>query len=149
MKLRTRISLLFFLGLFAAGSSALGYYYYFVYSPPLQGAEQFMSAMETANEEILRSVVVIGVGLDSSKLREPEEKDIKALLAEPFERGRILDQKKREGNTRDFDYLVYREPDGQVFAMVVTRIGESYRVVIPERAMSARRRYLWEYAWTN
>jgi hypothetical protein len=149
MRLRTRISILFFIGIFTAGSTALGYYYFYVYSPPLMAAERFMAAMEAGDEEALRRSVVMGVGLDSSKLREPEESDLQVLLSGPFQRGRILDQRRREGKTRDFDYLVYREPDGQVYALVVTRIGEAYRVVIPEKAMSTRRRYLWEYAWTN
>jgi hypothetical protein len=149
MTLGRRISILFFFGIFAAGSTALGYYYYYVYSPPLQAAERFMRAMEQRDTEELRQAIVMGVGLDSSTLREPGPDDLKMLLDESFERGRILDQRKREGKTRDFDYLVYREPDGQVYAMVVTRIGEAYRVVIPEKRMSERRRYLWEYAWTN
>ena len=149
MSLGRRISILFFFGIFAAGSTALGYYYYFVYSPPLQAAERFMRAMEQRDADELRQAIVMGVGLDSSTLREPGPADLKILLDESFERGRILDQRKREGKTRDFDYLVYREPDGQVYAMVVTRIGEAYRVVIPEKRMSERRRYLWEYAWTN
>jgi hypothetical protein len=89
-----------------------------------------MNAMESRNEEALRQTIVMGVGLDSSTLREPGPDDLKMLLDESFERGRILDQRKREGKTRDFDYLVYR-------------------VVIPEKKMSERRRYLWEYAWTN
>jgi hypothetical protein len=149
MRLRHRLTILFLIGIFAAGSTALGYYYYFVYSPPLKAAEQFMSAMETADEATLRRIIVIGGGLDSSKLREPDDNDLKLLLTEEFQRGRILDQRKREGKTRDFDYLVYREPDGRVYALVVTRMGEEYRVVIPERPMSSRHRYLWEYAWTN
>jgi len=149
MRLRHRLTILFLIGIFAAGSTALGYYYYFIYSPPLQAAEQFMSAMETGDEATLRRIIVMGVGLDSTKLREPEDSDLKLLLAEDFQRGRIFDQRKREGKTRDFDYLVYRGPDGRVYALVVTRLGETYRVVIPERPMSSRHRYLWEYAWTN
>src|ERR1041384_1828230 len=109
MRLRHRLTILFLIGIFADGSTALGYYYYFIYSPPLQAAEQFMSAMETGDEATLRRIIVMGVGLDSTKLREPEDSDLKLLLAEDFQRGRILDQRKREGKTRDFDYLVYRE----------------------------------------
>ena len=149
MKLRTRIAILSFLGIIAAGSTALGYYYYYVYSPPLLAAEHFMNAMEARDGDALLGSIIMSVGLDSSKLRQPSEADAQMLLAEAFQRGRILDQRRREGKTRDFDYLVYREPDGQVYALVVTKVGERYRVVIPEKAMSARHRYLWEYAWTN
>src|SRR5829696_7231563 len=113
MRLRSRIAILFVIGIFTAGSTALGYYYYYVYNPPLLGAERFMRAMETGDAEAIRQSIVMGVGLDSTKLREASVADVKSLLAEDFERGRILDQRRREGKTRDFDYLVYREPDGQ------------------------------------
>ena len=149
MRLRSRISILFLIGIFTAGSTALGYYYYYVYNPPLQTAERFMRALEQRDEEALRLTIIMSANLDSTQLHEPREGDLELLLADGFQRGRILDQRKREGNTRDFDYLVYREPDGQVYAIVVTRIGEAYRVVIPEKPMSLRHRYLWEYAWTN
>ena len=149
MRLRHRISILFFFGIFAAGGTALGYFYYFVYSPPLLAADRFMIAMERKDQEAIRKTIVMGVGLDSTKLREPNDSDVKMLLDEHFQRGRILDQRKREGKTRDFDYLVYRESDGQVYALVVTRLGDAYRIVIPERAMSSRHSYLWEFAWTN
>ena len=54
MKLPIRLSVLFFIGMLIAGSTALGYYYYFVYSPPLKAAEHFMEAMEK------REVIEIG-----------------------------------------------------------------------------------------
>ena len=149
MKLPVRVSVLFFLGVFAAGSTALGYYYYYFYSPPLVAAENFMSAMETGNEALLRQTILIAVGPDSATLREPTGEETAALLREDFQRGRILDQRKREGRTRDFDYLVYREPNGQVYALVATKRGNEYRIVIPDRSMAAKRPYLWEYAWTN
>lgn len=149
MKLPTRVSVLFFIGIFAVGSTALGYYYYFVYSPPLRAAEQFMNAMEATNEEALKQEVIVSVGIDEGKLREPTAYELRALLSEHFQRGRILDQRRREGKTRNFYYLVYREPDGRVFAMVVTEVEGRYRVVIPETPMSKRHRYLWDYTWTN
>jgi hypothetical protein len=149
MKLPTRVSALFFIGVFAAGSTALGYYYYFVYSPPLKAASEFMRAMETRNEEALRSDVIVSSDIDDGKLREPGESELQALLSEEFQRGRILDQRTRGGKTRDYHYLVYREPDGSVFAMVVTDVNGRFRVVIPEHPMSKRHRYLWDYAWTN
>jgi hypothetical protein len=149
MKLPVRVSFLFFIGIFAVGSTALGYYYYFVYSPPLNAAEQFMNAMETRNQEALRSEVIVSVGLDVGELREPSDMDLSELLGENFQRGRVLDQRIREGRNRDYYYLVYREPDGRVYALVVTQVNDRFRVVIPETPMSAKRRYLWDYAWTN
>jgi len=150
MALPRRVSLLFFIGFFLAGSSALGYYYYFVYEPPIKAALKFMDDMDSANLEGLRHDVVVSVGLDSGSLRPADETEIRALLAESFQRGRILDQRTREGRTRDYYYLVYREPDGRVFAMVVTLYNGTFRVVIPEPHLSSRRhRYLWDYTWTN
>ena len=150
MPVPKRISFLFLIGVFAAGSSALGYYYYFVYGPPLKAAEQFMDNMEAANADALRTDVVVSVGIDGGKLREPTDQDVRDLLSEPFQRGRILDQRTREGRTRDYYYLVYREPDGRVFALVVTMFEGRFRVVLPEpQMMSKRHRYLWDYTWTN
>ena len=78
MKLPTRVSLLFFIGIFAAGSTALGYYYYFVYSPPLKAADQFMDAMEARNDAALRSIVIVSddieTGRDEENLREPTDR---------------------------------------------------------------------------
>ncbi|PYS54451.1 MAG: hypothetical protein DMG13_08240 [Acidobacteria bacterium] len=149
MKLPARVSVLFFIGVFAAGSTALGYYYYFVYSPPLKAAARFMDAMEAKDAQALGSDVIVSSDIEDGNLREPEDRELQALLSERFQRGRILDQRKREGRTRTFYYLVYREPDGRVFALVVTEIAGRFRVVIPEVPMSRRHRYLWDYTWTN
>jgi hypothetical protein len=149
MRVPTRISVLFFIGIFAAGSTALGYYYYYVWSPPLRAAEQFMRAMESGDVQAVRRSIVVTDNVDTADVREATDDDAQFLVAEHFQRGRILDQRKREGKTRDYDYLVYREPDGQIYALLVTKFGEDYRVVIPERRQSTRERYLWEYTWTN
>jgi hypothetical protein len=149
MKGRSRISLLFFLGVLAAGSTALGYYYFYVYSPPLTAASQFMDAMEARNEDALRAAIIISSRADEDELREATDDDLRRLLSEPFPRGRILDQRKREGRTRDYYYLVYREPDGRVYALVATQVHGRFRIVIPETPMSKRHRYLWDYIWTN
>ena len=153
MKLPTRVSFLFFIGVFAVGSTALGYYYYFVYSPPLEAAARFMDAMEARDREGLRANVIISSdienGRDEENLREPAEEDLEKLLTAKFARGRILDQRKREGKSRDYDYLVYREPDGRVYALVVTEVDGRFRIVIPETAKSLRHHYLWDYTWTN
>jgi len=150
MALPRRISGLFFIGIFLAGSTALGYYYYFLYEPPMKTAEKFMEDMENSNLNGLANDVVVNTGMDATNLREPEAFELRGLLAEHFQRGRILDQRTREGRSRDFYYLVYREPDGRVFAMVVTLFNGRYRVVIPEPHQSSKRhRYLWDYTWTN
>jgi hypothetical protein len=150
MKLPIRISVLFFIGLFAAGSTALGYYYYFVYSPPLKAAAHFMDDMEKHDEEGLKADVLISNDIDEGQLVEPAERDLKALMAEPFRRGRILDQRRLEGKSRDLYYLVYREPDGAgVYALIATEFKGRFRIVIPAIPGSRRHRYLWEYQWTN
>jgi len=149
MKLPTRISFLFFVGIFVAGSTALGYYYYFVYGPPLKAAERFMDAMEKRDVEALTTEIIVSTDIDEGKLREPTDRELKNLLKEPFLRGRILDQRKHEGKTRNIYYLVYREPDGRVFALVATDFNGRFRIVIPETPMSARHGYLWDYTWTN
>ena len=147
--MKRRISVLFFIGVFLAGSTALGYYYYYVYSPPLLAAERFMTAMESRRAEALRSEIIVSTDADSGKFREATDREIRAMLSARFERGRILDQRKRAGNTRDYYYLVYREPDGAIYALVVTEMEGRFRVVIPVRPMSKRQPYLWDYAWTN
>src|SRR5438132_11656222 len=101
MRLPTRISFLFFLGIFIAGSTALGYYYYFVYEPPLKAAAQFMDDMEKHNEQGLKADVIVSSGIDEMQLREPTERELKTLLADRFQRGRILDQRRHEGKSRD------------------------------------------------
>jgi len=149
MKLPTRVSILFLIGVFAVGSTALGYYFYFVYSPPLKAAARFMDDMEAGNLEALKQDVIVSTDIDDGNLREPTEHELRILLAEHFQRGRILDQRSREGKSRDYYYLVYREPDGRVYALVATDMYGRFRIVIPESPMSRRHRYLWDYTWTN
>jgi hypothetical protein len=149
MKLPVRLPALCFIGVLLTGSTALGYYYYYVYSPPLMAAEAFMSAMEARDSERLEDSLLFSVGLDSGTLRPGTEEEIAELLFPPFERGRILDQRKREGKSRTYHYLIYREPDGQLFALVVTELDGQFRVVVPESPMSQRQWYLWDYTWTN
>jgi hypothetical protein len=149
MRLRPRLSVLCFIGLFVAGSTALGYYYYFVYSPPLKAADRFMTDMEKQDELALKSDIVISLDIEEGKLREPTERELRNLLSEPFRRGRILDQRRHEGKSRDLYYLVYREPDGRVYALMAAPYKGRFRIVIPEVPMSRRHRYLWDYTWTN
>ena len=149
MKLPIRISVLFFIGMLIAGSTALGYYYYFVYSPPLKAAEHFMEDMEKRDEQALRADVIVSSDIEEGKLREPTDRELRNLLTEHFQRGRILDQRRHEGKTRDLYYLVYREPDGRVYALMAAGFKGRFRIVIPEIPMSRRHRYLWDYTWTN
>ena len=149
MKLPIRLSVLCFIGMLVAGSTALGYYYYYVYSPPLTAAEMFMGAMESRDPARVESMVIMSVGIDSGNLRPATGEEIAELLSPPFERGRVLDQRKRTGDSRTYHYLVYREPDGQVYALVVSEFEGRFRVVIPESRMSDRQWYLWDYTWTN
>lgn len=149
MRSPTRFSVLFVVGLLTAGSTALGYYYYYVYSPPLETAEVFMHAMESGDGQRLSELVRISPSRDSVDLRPPTADEISRLLEPPFERGRVLDQRKREGPDQAFHYLVYREPDGQIYALVIAERAGVYHVIIPEEPASERRWYLWDYTWTN
>lgn len=149
MKLPIRLSILCFIALLVVGSTALGYYYYYVYSPPLTAATLFMEAMESGDPAQLEPTIIMSVGLDSGNLRLATDKEISELLRPTFERGRVLDQRKRKGNHRAYHYLVYRQPDGQVYALVVTEFEGEFRIVIPESQMSESYQYLWDYTWMN
>jgi hypothetical protein len=149
MRQRTQLSILITLGLLTAGSTALGYYYYYVYSPPLVVAEAFMDAMERRDAIALTGLIRISQTRNSVDLREPSAAEVARLLRPRFRRGRILDQHKREGPERTFHYLVYREPDGQVYALVIGEHDEGYHVVIPEEPASTPHWYLQDYTWTN
>jgi hypothetical protein len=149
MKLPSRIPLLFFIGLFAVGSTALGYYYYFVYEPPLKAVALFMDDMEKHNAAGLKADIVVSTDIDEGKLQPPTDMQIRGLLNEEFQRGRIVDQRRHEGRTRDLYYLVYREPDGRIYAFIATEVEGRFRIVIPEIPLSRRHRYLWDYSWTN
>ena len=132
-----------------AGSTALGVFYYYFYSPPLQTASAFMDAMESGDEAALRTLIRISPTRDSAELRVATPDELSRLVDPPFERGRILDQRKREGPEQAFHYLVYREPDGQIYALVVAEQNRAYHIVIPEDPSGARHWYLWDYVWTN
>ena len=149
MNVRPRLSVLFFIGMLLAGSTALGYYYFYVYSPPLKAADRFMTDMEKRDEQALKSDIIISIDVEEGKLREATGRELQNLLSEPFRRGRILDQRRQEGRSRDLYYLVYREPDGRVYALMAAPYKGRYRIVIPEVPMSRRHRYLWDYTWTN
>jgi hypothetical protein len=149
MRQRTRLSVLIAIGLLSAGSTALGYYYYYVYSPPLVAAEAFLAALESRDAGILSELVRISPARNEAELRPPSSAEVARLLRPRFRRGRILDQHRREGPDQTFHYLVYREPDGQVYALVVAERAEGYHIVLREDPPTTPRWYLWDYAWTN
>jgi len=149
MKHPRLVSILFLIGVFALGSTALGYYYYFVYEPPLATAERFMSAMEAHDSKAVKAMVLVTPDRDSTKLRQPKDEEIQGLLQEPFSRGRILDQDRRGGASGNYDFLIYRVPDGTIYALIVTRVGTEYKVVVAERPRDSKFPYLWDYTWTN
>ena len=149
MRRRRRRSLLFFVGVLLAGSTALSYYYYFFYEPPFAAGEAFMTAMEAQDTEALKKLIIMTPDSNLDELRQPTDEEVTQLLANPFHRGRILEQRKRTGPARDYHYLIYREPDGQIYALLVTKVDESYRVVIPKHRGNPQAPYLWEYTWTN
>ena len=108
-----------------------------------------MTDMEKRDEQALKSDIIISLDIEEGKLREPTDRELRNLLSEPFRRGRILDQRRQEGKSRDLYYLVYREPDGRVYALMAAPYKGRFRIVIPEVPMSRRHRYLWDYTWTN
>jgi len=55
--------------------------------------------------------------------------------------------RRRADDKRNFHYVVYRNSDAQVYAIIVTQIGGRPRVVISDRTTAAPARYLWEYTW--
>ncbi len=149
MKSPVRPTVACFIGFLVAASTALGYHYVYVHAPPLEAGEAFMAAMESGDPARVARAVVVSAGPGVDDLREATPQEVRRLIDAGFERGRILDQRKREGRTRSYHYLVYREPDGQVYALVATRHTDGYRVVIPEDPMSEGRLYLWDYTWTG
>jgi hypothetical protein len=149
MKHPRRLSILFFIGVLAAGSTALGYYYYFVYEPPLAAAEAFMRAMENKDAQALQELVLVTSDRDATALRGAMPAEITRLLAEPFHRGRILDQDRQTGATQNYNYLIYREPDGSIYKLIAAQMGLEYKIVIPERPVYPKTPYLWDYSWTN
>ena len=149
MKHPRRLSILFFIGLLAAGSTALGYYYYFVYEPPLAAAEAFMRALENKDVQALQELVLVTSDRDSTALRAPMPAEITKLLEEPFHRGRILDQDRQTGASQNYNYLIYREPDGSIYKLIAAQMGLEYKIVIPERPVYPKTPYLWDYSWTN
>jgi hypothetical protein len=144
-----RLSLLFIVGILAAGSTALGVYYYFVYEPPLAAAEVFMQAMEKKDIETLKNLVMVTLERDSTAVRSIMPAELKALVNEPFHRGRILTQDRRNGASGNYDFLVYREPDGSIYALHTVQMGLEYKIVIPERPRNPKTPYLWDYNWTD
>ena len=144
-----RRSLLWFIGVFLAGSIALGYDYLFIYDPPIRAVQKFESAMSWGDVEALKSIIVLSASQDLEALREPTDEDVRQLLMEPFDKGRILDLRQRSDDKGTYHYVVIRGADAQVYAYLVTQFAGKLHVVVSERRTSAPRRYIWEYTWTN
>jgi hypothetical protein len=96
----------------------------------------------------VKSLIVMSSDRDIENLHEPTDEDVHQLLTEPFHVGRILDLRKRIDDKRKFHYVVYRNSDAQVYAIIVTEFGGRPRVVVSDRRTEAPSRYLWEYTWT-
>ena len=143
------ISILFFIGVLATGSVSLGYYYYFVYEPPLAAAEAFMKAMENKDEKALQDLVLVTPDRDTSALRAPTPDEMSRLLTGTFQRGRVLDQDRQTGASQNYNYLIYRQPDGTIYKLIAAQMGLEYKIVIPERPVYPETPYLWDYNWTN
>ena len=56
---------------------------------------------------------------------------------EPFHVGRILDLRQRADDKRKFHYVVYRNSDAQVYAIIVTQFGGRLRVVVSDKTTAA------------
>jgi len=149
MNRQRRRSLLWFIGVFLVGSIALGYDYLFIYEPPIGAVQKFESAMSWGDVEAVKSLIVLSSSQDLDGLREPTEKEVRELLMEPFDKGRILDQRQRIDDKGTYHYVVIRRSDAQVYAYIVTQFAGKMRVVVSENRTSAPMRYIWEYTWTN
>jgi hypothetical protein len=149
MILPRRSSLLWFIGIFLAGSIALGYDYLYVYDPPIRTVERFEYAMGWGDVSTVQSLIVMSSSEELDDLREPTEGDVRQLLTEPFDKGRILDLRQRTDDKGTYHYVVVRGTDAQVYAFIVTKFEGRLRVVVSERRTGAPMRYLWEYTWNN
>jgi hypothetical protein len=149
MNRQRRRSLLWFAGLFLAGSIALGYDYLFIYDPPIRSVQKLEFAMGWGDVEAVKSLIVMSSNQDLDQLREPTDEEVRQLLTEPFDKARILDLRQRIDDKRTYHYVVVRGTDAQVYAYIVTQVGGKMRVVVSDRRTGAPMRYLWEYTWTN
>jgi len=149
MTLQRRRSLLWFTGIFLAGSIALGYDYLFIYDPPIRTVQKFESAMSWGDVEEVKSLIVMASSVDLELVHEATDQEVRQLLMEPFEKGRVLDLRQRIDDKGTYHYVVYRGTDSQVYALIVTKFGGKLRVMVSDRQTSTPMRYLWEYTWTN
>jgi len=149
INLPRRSSVLWFIGLFIAGSIALGYDYLFHYTPPLRTVERFEAAMSWGDVEAVQSLIAISSTQELDDLRAPTEEEVRQLLMEPFEKGRVLDLRQRSDDKGTYHYIVVRQKDAQIYAFIVTQFAGKLRVVVSERRTAAPVRYLWEYTWSN
>src|SRR5215468_7277030 len=104
MNLPRRSSVLWFIGLFVAGSIALGYDYLFHYSPPLRTVERFEAAMSWGDVQEVQSLIAMSSTEELNDLRKPTEEEVRQLLTESFEKGRVLDQRQRKDDKGTYHY---------------------------------------------
>jgi hypothetical protein len=105
--------------------------------------------MSWGDVEAVKSIIVLSASQDLEALREPTEEDVRQLLMEPFDKGRVLDLRQRIDDKGTYHYVVIRGTDAQVYAYLVTQFAGKLHVVVSERRTGAPRRYIWEYTWTN
>src|SRR5262249_56226901 len=91
-----------------------------------------MDDMEKADQDALRLDVVVSNDVEEGKLREPSDRELKNLLSDHFQRGRILDQRRHEGKSRDIYYLVYRQPDGGVYPLIAIEFNLAFPTLLPQ-----------------
>ncbi|HET9132256.1 MAG TPA: hypothetical protein VFO86_14975, partial [Terriglobia bacterium] len=111
--------------------------------------EKFEAAMSWGDVEAVKSAIVMTSNQDIESLREPTEEEVRQLLMEPFDKGRVLDQRQRLDDKGIYHYVVIRGTDAQVYAYMVTQFGGKLRVMVSDRRTGAPRRYIWEYTWNN
>ena len=140
---------MWFIGFFLVGSIALGYDYLFIYDPPIRAVQKFEAAMSWGDVEAVKSIIVMTSNQDIESLREPTEEEVRQLLMEPFDKGRILDQRQRLDDKGIYHYIVIRGSDAQVYAYMVTQFGGKLRVMVSDRRTGSPRRSIWEYTWNN
>src|SRR5262249_42210432 len=149
MKRPRRRSVLWFIGLFVAGSIGLGYDYLFVYDPPLRTVSRFEDAISWGDLAAVKSLIVMSSTQELADLREPTDEEVQQLVREPFERNRVVDLRQRSDDKGTYHYVVVRASDAQIYACIVTRFAGKMRVVVSDKRTPAPVRSLWEYTWNN
>ena len=99
--------------------------------------------------EAVKSLIVMSSSLDLAALHEPTDEEVRQLLTESCDKGKILDLRQRTDDKATYHYVVYRGADSQVYAIIVVKFGGKMRVIVSDRRTGSPTRYLWEYTWNN